>query len=340
MGAMPQPPGFDGRDEQNDRALRPKRLQEFTGQTAVTRNLSLAIAAAIQRKEQLDHVLLSGPPGLGKTTLAHIMAVEMGAEIRETAGPLIDKPGDLAGLLSTLKPGAVLFIDEIHSLKRVVEEYLYSAMEDFRITIQLGEGASSQTLTLTLPPFTLVGATTREGQLTAPFRSRFGIRERLDLYSEAELQRILVRSAQLLNVGADEAGLAMIARRSRGTARYANNHLRRIRDLAQVHHGNRITEQVAAEGLRMLGIDDAGLTELDRRILGCLATHRRPVGLKTVAVTVGEDEATIEDIYEPFLIQSGYLLKTPSGRVVTVKGYDHLGLTPPADQGGDQQRWM
>lgn len=339
---MPQPPGFEQRDDQNDRALRPKRLQEFTGQTAVTRNLSLAIAAAIQRKEQLDHVLLSGPPGLGKTTLAHIMAAEMGAEIRETAGPLIDKPGDLAGLLSTLKPGAVLFIDEIHSLKRVVEEYLYSAMEDFRITIQLGEGASSQTLTLTLPPFTLVGATTREGQLTAPFRSRFGIRERLDLYSDDELRRILTRSAQLLNVGADDAGLAMIARRSRGTARYANNHLRRIRDLAQVHHGNRITEAVAAEGLRMLGIDEAGLTELDRRILGCLATHRRPVGLKTVAVTVGEDEATIEDIYEPFLIQSGYLIKTPSGRVVTVKGYQHLGLTPPADSGpGDlQQRWM
>jgi Holliday junction DNA helicase RuvB len=339
---MPQPQGFDQRDDQNDRALRPRRLQEFTGQNAVTRNLSLAIAAAKQRGEQLDHVLLSGPPGLGKTTLAHIMAAEMGAEIRETAGPLIDKPGDLAGLLSTLKAGAVLFIDEIHSLKRVVEEYLYSAMEDFRITIQLGEGASSQTLTLTLPPFTLVGATTREGQLTAPFRSRFGIRERLDLYSDEELQRILARSAHLLNVGADDSGLGMIARRSRGTARYANNHLRRIRDLAQVHHANRITEAVAAEGLRMLGIDDAGLTELDRRILGCLASHRRPVGLKTIAVTVGEDEATIEDIYEPFLIQSGYLIKTPSGRVVTVKGYAHLGLAPPAEAGptDQQQRWL
>jgi Holliday junction DNA helicase RuvB len=342
MSAMPQPPGFEQRDDQNDRALRPKRLQEFTGQTAVTRNLSLAIAAATQRKEQLDHVLLSGPPGLGKTTLAHIMAAEMGAEIRETAGPLLDKPGDLAGLLSTLKAGSILFIDEIHSLKRIVEEYLYSAMEDFRIAIQLGEGATSQSLTLTLPPFTLVGATTREGQLTAPFRSRFGIRERLDLYSDDELQRILARSAQLLNVGADAAGLGMIARRSRGTARYANNHLRRIRDLAQVHHGNRIDQQVAAEGLRMLGIDDAGLTELDRRILGCLATHRRPVGLKTVAVTVGEDEATIEDIYEPFLIQSGYLIKTPAGRVVTVKAYQHLGLTPPADSGpaDAQQRWV
>ena len=338
---MSQPPSFEQRDDQSDRALRPRRLVEFTGQTAVTRNLSLAIAAAKQRKEQLDHVLLSGPPGLGKTTLAHIMASEMEAEIRETSGPLLDKPGDLAGLLSTLKAGAVLFIDEIHSLKRVVEEYLYSAMEDFRITIQLGEGATSQTLTLTLPPFTLVGATTREGHLTPPFRSRFGIRERLDLYSDAELQKILTRSASLLGVQADDAGLNMIAHRSRGTARYANNHLRRIRDLAQVHYGNRINVAVAEEGLHMLGIDQAGLTELDRRILQCLANHRRPIGLKTIAVTVGEEEATIEDIYEPFLIQSGYLIKTPTGRVITTKTYEHLGLTPPSSAANDpQQRWQ
>jgi Holliday junction DNA helicase RuvB len=213
-----------------------------------------------------------------------------------------------------------------------VEEYLYSAMEDFRITIQLGEGATTQTLTLTLPPFTLVGATTREGQLSAPFRSRFAIRERLDLYSVEELERILARSAQLLGVDADPSGLGTIASRSRGTARYANNHLRRIRDLAQVKYANRISTEVAMEGLAMLGVDQAGLTELDRRILGCLARHRRPVGLKTVAVTVGEDEATIEDIYEPFLIQSGYLIKTPTGRVVTVKAYQHLGLAPPSAQ--------
>ena len=326
---MTQPVGFDQRDEASDRALRPRRLAEFTGQTQVTRNLSLAVAAAKQRGDQLDHVLLSGPPGLGKTTLAHIMASEMGAEIRETSGPLVDKPGDLAGILSALTKGSVLFIDEIHSLKRAVEEYLYSAMEDFRITIQLGEGATTQALTLNLQPFTLVGATTREGSLSAPFRSRFGIRERLDLYSTAELTSILVRSSRLLAVEVDDDGVAEIARRSRGTARYANNHLRRIRDLAQVRYGNRITRAVAEEGLDMLGIDRAGLTELDRRILTCLATHRRPVGLKTVAVTVSEEDATIEDVYEPFLIQSGYLTKTPTGRLLTVKGYQHLGVAPP-----------
>ena len=331
---MTAPSGFDTRDEANDRALRPKRLADFTGQMAVTRNLALAVAAALQRKEQLDHVLLSGPPGLGKTTLAHIMAAEMGAEIRETAGPMLDKPGDLAGMLSSLKPGAVLFIDEIHSLKRVVEEYLYSAMEDYRITIQLGDGAQAQTLTLNLPPFTLVGATTREGQLSAPFRSRFGIRERLDLYRHDELATILRRSAGLLGVEADDEGLAEIARRSRGTARHANNHLRRIRDLAQVRHNNFIRHAVAMEGLDLLGIDAAGLTELDRRILACLTRARRPVGLKTIATTVGEDEATIEDVYEPFLIQEGYLLKQPNGRVATLRGYAHLGLTPDEDPAG------
>ena len=324
---MATPPGFDAQDDVSDRALRPKRLSDFTGQVPVTRNLSLAVAAAQMRKEQLDHVLLSGPPGLGKTTLAHILASEMSAEIKETAGPMLEKPGDLAGMLSSLTAGAVLFIDEIHSLKRVVEEYLYSAMEDFRITIQLGEGASTQTLTLNLPPFTLVGATTREGQLSAPFRSRFGIRERLDLYSPTELGTILKRSATLLGVQADAAGLATIANRSRGTARYANNHLRRIRDLAQVHYANQLTVAVAEEGLTHLGIDAAGLTELDRRILHCLARAKRAVGLKTIATTIGEEERTIEDVYEPYLIQGGFILKTPTGRTLTPHGARHIGIS-------------
>ena len=335
---MPAPADFAQRDDAADRALRPRRLAEFTGQRAATRNLALAVAAASQRHEPLDHVLLSGPPGLGKTTLAGILAAEMGAELKETSGPMLDKPGDLAGLLSALKPGSVLFIDEIHALKRVVEEYLYSAMEDYRIAIQLGEGATAQSLTLTLPPFTLVGATTREGSLSPPFRSRFGIVERLDLYSDEDLAAILARSARLLPVEADAAGLAEIARRSRGTARFANNHLRRIRDLAQVRYGNRITAEVAAEGLALLGIDAAGLTELDRRILRCLCEQRRPVGLKTLAVTIGEEESTIEDVYEPFLIQGGLLAKTPQGRIATAKAWRHLGLIPPGDAAPGQER--
>ncbi|MDA3959950.1 MAG: Holliday junction branch migration DNA helicase RuvB [Planctomycetota bacterium] len=328
-----QPPAFQPSDDPADRALRPKRLQEFTGQKPVVRNLAVAIEAARGRDDQLDHVLLSGPPGLGKTTLAHIIAAEMGAEVIETAGPMLDKPGDLAGILSSLRAGSVLFIDEIHSLKRVVEEYLYSAMEDFRITVQLGEGATANTLTLNLQPFTLVAATTREGQLSPPLRSRFAIRERLDLYGVDDLTRILSRSATLLGVEADGDGLIEIARRSRGTARYANNHLRRIRDLAQVRYANQIDAKVAHEGLGMLGIDAGGLTELDRRMLKCLADHGRPVGLKTLAVTVGEEESTLEDVYEPFLIQSGFLYKTPQGRRLSAAGYRHIGMDPVVDDG-------
>ncbi len=336
---MAQAPGQLGeRDDASDRALRPKTLADFTGQQAVTRNLALAVAAASQRKEQLDHVLLAGPPGLGKTTLAHILATEMGAEIKETSGPMLEKPGDLAALLSALRPGSILFIDEIHSLKRVVEEYLYSAMEDFRITVNLGEGPTSQSLTINLQPFTLVGATTREGSLTAPFRSRFGIRERLDLYHPDELARILRRSTGLLGVESDDNGLAVIAARSRGTARIANNHLRRIRDLAQVHHGNRISMAVAEQGLGMLGIDPSGLTEIDRRILQCLCRHRRAVGVKTIAQTVDEEEPTVEDLHEPFLIQAGFIIKTPQGRLATPLAYRHLGLAPPVEAVGEQER--
>ncbi len=334
------PPAFDQRDESADRALRPRCLADFTGQTAVSRNLGVAIEAARQRKDQLDHVLLSGPPGLGKTTLAHIMAREMDAEIVETAGPMLDKPGDLAGILSNLVAGSILFVDEVHSLKRIVEEYLYAAMEDFRITVQLGEGATTNALTLNLAPFTLVAATTREGLLSPPFRSRFGIRERLELYGSDDLVRILSRSATLLGVEAEHDGLEIIALRSRGTPRYANNHLRRIRDLAQVRYDNRISGPVAEEGLEMLGIDAAGLTAIDRRILRCLAEAARPVGLKTIAVSVGEEEATIEDVYEPYLIQSAMLAKTPAGRLLLPRGYVHLGLAPPSDgdRAGLQER--
>ena len=264
---MTQPEEFsESTDHQVDRALRPHRLREFTGQQQVVHNLAVAIEAAQGRGEPLDHVLLSGPPGLGKTTLAHIIAAEMQAELIETAGPMLEKPGDLAGILSGMRAGAVLFVDEIHSLRRVVEEYLYSAMEDYRITIQLGDGPTSNALTLNLQPFTLIAATTREGQLSAPLRSRFGIRERLDLYSDNDLEQIVLRSAGKLDVDIDGEGLNEIARRSRGTARYANNHLRRIRDLAQVRYNNIISGTVAREGLDMLGIDGEGLTELDRRI--------------------------------------------------------------------------
>lgn len=325
-------PGFEARDEQADKALRPQSLAEFTGQEPIVRNLAVGIEAARARQEQLDHVLLSGPPGLGKTTLAHIMAREMEAEINETSGPMLEKPGDLAGILTALRPGSVLFIDEIHSLKRVIEEYLYSAMEDQRISIQLGQGATTEVLTVNVAPFTLVAATTREGLLSAPLRSRFGITERLDLYDVDDLVRILDRSARLLQVEADYEGLKLIAQRSRGTARYANNHLRRIRDLAQVKYENFIDVEVATEGLNMLGIDHIGLTELDRRILKCLAEHGRPVGLKTVSVTVGEEPSTIEDVYEPFLIQSGLMSKTQQGRVLNSKGYGHLGLDAPKGQ--------
>lgn len=326
----------DAIQRETDRAMRPRSLADFTGQGPIIRNLRLAIEAAKQRGQALDHILLSGPPGLGKTTLASIVAQEMGSAIVETSAPALMKPGDLAGVLSGMLPKTVLFIDEIHSLPPDIEEYLYGAMEDYRITIHVGEGAESQPLALPLAPFTLIGATTREGQLSTPFRSRFGIRERLDLYSDADLATILKRSAGLLQMEADEPALLRIAERSRGTARFANNYLRRLRDFAQMENDGLLNEAMALKGLGYLGVDAGGLTEIDRRILITIANARRAVGLKTIAQSVSEEERTIEDTYEPWLIQRGLLLKTPNGRQLS-----DIGLAMARNSGATVvgERW-
>jgi len=313
-----------------DQSLRPKRFRDFIGQAQVKENLHVYITAAKKRKEPLDHILFSGPPGIGKTTLSYIIAAEMGAEIKCTSGPALERPADLAGILTSLNAGDVLFVDEVHRLGTVIEEYLYSAMEDFCIDIVIDQGPSARSVRLTLPKFTLVGATTREGLLTAPFRARFGVLERLDYYPWADLFQILLNSAKILNVKIDKAGAEAVARRSRGTPRIANRFLRRIRDVAQVKGQNHITERVALDGLRMLGVDENGLCAMDRMILQTIGrTGGSPVGLKTIAVTVGEEEDTIEEVYEPFLIQYGYLEKTPRGRVVTQLGYKMLGIEAP-----------
>lgn len=301
-------------------ALRPRTLAEFIGQPKIVRNLDVFIAAARQRGEPVDHVLFSGMPGLGKTTLAQLISVEMGVQMHGTSGPILERPGDLVGILTGLKRGDVLFVDEIHRLPAPVEEYLYSAMEDFHVDVQIDQGAQARSVRLDLQRFTLVGATTREGLLSAPFRARFGVTERLDPYDAADIRRIVARSAGLLKVEIEAAALDQIARRSRGTPRVANRVLRRLRDVAQVRGKGRITEAVAREGLEMLGIDEHGLTEMDRRILRCIADQGNAVGLKTVAVAVGEEEDTIEDAYEPHLIREGLLQKTPRGRKLTDKG--------------------
>ncbi len=311
-------PTDDEQDGSLDQALRPRTFEEFVGQRALLDNLRVAIRAAQGRAEPLDHVLLSGLPGLGKTTLAHLIAREMGVECRSTSGPALVRPADLAGLLTNLGRGDLMFIDEIHRLPQPVEEYLYSAMEDFSIDIMIDQGPSARSVRVPLQRFTLVGATTREGMLSAPLRGRFGLLEKLDLYPAEDVAEVLRRSAVRLDVAIDEAAVVRVARVARGTPRVANRLVRRLRDFAQVGGEGRITERIAAESLRRLGIDDDGLVETDRRIL--VAIHRAgggPVGLKTVAVAVGEDPETVEDVYEPFLLTEGWLLRTSRGRRLT-----------------------
>jgi Holliday junction DNA helicase RuvB len=316
-----------------DQALRPLTFEEFYGQEKITQNLKIFITAARQRKEPLDHVLLTGPPGLGKTTLAHIIAHEMGSTIRGTSGPVLDRPGDLAGILTNLTEGDVLFIDEIHRLNPVVEEYLYSAMEDFRLDIMIDSGPSARSIQLSLPPFTLIGATTRAGLLTAPLRARFGVTNRLDYYQSDTLFTILRRSARILNVTVDEEGAREISRRSRGTPRIANRLLRRCRDFAQADKNlagfkGTIAREVADYSLKALEVDEHGLDEMDKRILLCIIQKYNggPVGVNTLAVAVGEEAGTIEEVYEPYLIQEGFLQRTPRGREATSLAYAHFRL--------------
>lgn len=313
--------------------LRPHQLRDFIGQEQVKENLRIYIEAAKKRGESLDHILFSGPPGLGKTTLSYIIATEIGVSIKSTSGPVLERPGDLAGILTNLQAGEVLFIDEIHRLPRTVEEYLYSAMEDYTIDIMIDQGPKARSLKINLPRFTLIGATTREGLLTAPLRARFGVMERLEFYPWTDLFKIIQNSARLLDIKIDEKATEVIARRSRGTPRVANRFLRRVRDVAQVKGHNVITEEVAQRGLKMLGVDENGLGAMDRRILDTIIRHGGgPVGVKTIAVSVGEEKETIEEVYEPFLIQSGYLSLTPRGRRVTPQAYQHLGIKEALSQ--------
>ena len=319
-----------------DKALRPQDFSDFSGQPKVVENLKVFVSAAKMREEALDHVLLHGPPGLGKTTLSHIIANEMGVGIKVSSGPVLDKPGDLAGLLTNLEDGDILFIDEIHRLSPVVEEYLYSAMEDFKIDIMIETGPNARSVQIVLNPFTLIGATTRSGLLTAPLRARFGINSRLEYYDANMLSNIVNRSASILDISISKDAAAQIAGRSRGTPRIANALLRRVRDFAQVKGDGSITLEITNTALSALNVDAHGLDEMDNRILSAIIDKFAggPVGITTIATAVGEQGGTIEEVYEPFLIQEGYLMRTPRGRQATEKAYKHLGKTPTSRQGG------